>query len=169
MGDRVRWREPLVYRTRTELPQPVRVIKHFWIPMSDGTRLAARAWLPVGSESTPVPAILEYIPYRKNDVYAEGDQRRHGYLAAHGYGCVRVDRRGAGDSEGIYDDEYSPQELADGAAIIDWMASQPWCTGDVGMTGLSWGGFNSLQIASLAPPALKAVIAVGFSQDRFRG
>ncbi len=157
----------MLYRTRTELPQPVRVIKHFWIPMSDGTRLAARAWLPVGSESAPVPAILEYIPYRKNDVYAEGDQRRHGYLAAHGYGCVRVDRRGSGDSEGIYDDEYSPQELADGAAIIEWMTGQPWCTGGVGMTGLSWGGFNSLQIASLAPPALKAVIAVGFSQDRF--
>ena len=136
--------------------------------MSDGTRLAARAWLPLDAASKRVPGILEYIPYRKNDMYAEGDQRRHGYIAAHGYGCIRVDRRGAGDSEGIYDDEYSPQELADGVEIIAWIARQPWCTGDVGMMGLSWGGFNSLQISALAPPALKAIIVLGFTRRPLR-
>jgi putative CocE/NonD family hydrolase len=155
------------YETRTDLPHPIEVQKHVWIPMRDGVRLAARIWLPRDTAAWPVPGILEYIPYRKNDVYAEGDERRHGYTAAHGYGCVRVDRRGAGDSEGLFDDEYSRQELEDGLDIIAWIAKQPWCTGKVGMIGLSWGGFNSLQIAALAPPALAAIVVIGFSDDRY--
>ena len=125
-------------------------VDHVWIPMRDGVRLAARLWLPEDCESDPVPAILEYIPYRKNDATAPRDTEMHPYLAARGFACARVDLRGSGDSEGVLEGEYLQQELDDGVEVIAWLASQPWCSGRVGMIGKSWGGFNGLQIAALA-------------------
>ena len=145
----------------------INVIDNTWIPMSDGTHLAAKIWLPLDADSNPVPAILEYIPYRKRDFKAVRDDQIHGYFAEHGYAGVRVDLRGSGDSEGILRDEYLQQELDDGIEIIKWLASQNWCTGNVGMIGISWGGFNGLQIASLQPPELKAIITVASSDDRY--
>ncbi len=141
--------------------------EHFWIPLPDGTRLAARMWRPVTAEKQPVPAILEYIPYRKNDGTATRDALRQPILAEAGYAVVRVDVRGTGESDGFITDEYTAQELQDGCDTIAWIADQPWCTGSVGMTGKSWGGFNCLQIAALRPPALKAVIAVAFTDNRY--
>jgi uncharacterized protein len=129
-------------------------IENVFIEMSDGCRLAARIWLPEDAETNPVPAILEYIPYRKRDGSAARDQTMHPAVAAQGYACVRVDIRGNGESDGLMRDEYLPQELADGAEVIGWIAEQPWCSGDVGMLGISWGGFNGLQVAALRPPAL---------------
>lgn len=64
-------------------------------------------------------------------------------------------------------DEYDAQELADGVAVVNWLAEQPWCTGKVGMFGISWGGFNSLQIAALAPEPLKAIVTVCSADDRY--
>ncbi len=137
------------------------------IPMPDGCRLSARVWMPADAAANPVPAILEYIPYRKRDGTLPRDELMHAYVARHGYACIRVDMRGSGDSEGLMLDEYTPQELADAVAVIAWLAKQPWCTGDVGMMGKSWGGFNCLQTAFLQPPALKAVISVCATTDRF--
>ncbi len=145
----------------------INVIDNTWIPMSDGTNLAAKIWLPADADSNPVPAILEYIPYRKRDFKAFRDDQIHGYFAEHGYAGVRVDLRGSGDSEGILRDEYLQQELDDGIEIIKWLASQHWCSGSIGMIGISWGGFNGLQIASLQPPELKAIITVASSDDRY--
>jgi predicted acyl esterase len=152
---------------RTDLPCPVRVIRHEWIPMPDGCRLAARIWLPEGAEDAPVPAILEYVPYRKNDGLALRDAPIHRYFAGHGYASVRVDIRGTGDSDGILADEYLPLEQEDGLAVIRWLASRPWCTGKVGVIGKSWGGFNGLQIAAHAPAELAAVISVASTDDRY--
>ncbi|MDR9501611.1 MAG: CocE/NonD family hydrolase [Desulfurivibrionaceae bacterium] len=135
--------------------------------MSDGTRLAARIWLPEGAETEPVPAIFEFIPYRRRDNTRARDQIMHSYFAGHGYACVRVDIRGSGDSEGVLEDEYLQQELDDGVEIIRWIASQAWCSGSVGMIGISWGGFNGLQIAALQPPELKAVVSVCSTDDRY--
>jgi len=154
-------------RIKTEFPREVRVIEHTWIPMPDGTQLGARIWLPVDAEEDPVPAILEYIPYRKDDYLAQRDALRHPYFAGHGYAAVRVDVRGSGSSEGQLLNEYLPQELEDGVEVIAWLAAQPWCTGAVGMMGKSWGGFNSLQVAALRPPALKAIITVCSTDDRY--
>src|SRR5262245_37014916 len=154
-------------RVVTAFPRRVRRIEHCWIPMPDGCRLAARLWLPEDAESSPVPAILEYIPYRKRDFTRARDEPMHHYFAGHGYAAVRVDVRGAGDSEGVLRDEYSEEELADGVAVIAWIAAQPWCTGAVGMMGKSWGGFNALQVAARRPPALGAVITVCASDDRY--
>jgi putative CocE/NonD family hydrolase len=154
-------------RIRTDFPYEVRVVEHVWIPTSDGTRLAARLWLPVGAEESPVPAVLCYLPYRKNDGVAAGDHQEMTYYAGHGYAGVRVDIRGTGDSDGIIEDEYTEQELADGVEVIAWIAEQPWCNGSVGMTGASWGGFNSLQIAARRPPALKAIVTFYSTDDRY--
>ena len=142
-------------------------IENVFITLEDGCRLAARIWLPEDASERPVPAVLEYIPYRKRDATAPRDQTMHPKVAAHGYACVRVDIRGNGDSEGLMLDEYLPQELADGAEVIAWLAAQPWCSGSVGMIGISWGGFNALQIAALRPPALAAVITVCSTDDRY--
>lgn len=114
-----------------------------------------------------MPALLEYLPYRKGDLTAAEDARRHPWYAAHGYASVRVDVRGCGDSGGVLLDEYTPAELRDGVDVIGWLAGQPWCTGSVGMFGMSWGGFNALQIAALRPPALKAIVTVCSSDDRY--
>ncbi|WP_406252523.1 CocE/NonD family hydrolase [Streptomyces atratus] len=135
------------------------------IPLPDGTRLYARIWRPVTDE--PVPALLEYLPYRLSDWTAPRDWQRHPWYAGHGYASVRVDVRGHGNSEGLPGDEYDATELADGVAVIHWLAQQPWCSGRVGMFGISWGGFNSLQIAALAPEPLKAIVTVCSTDDRY--
>ena len=152
---------------RTEFPRRVRVISHVWIPMSDGCRLAARIWLPEDAGDDPVPAVMEYVPYRKNDGLVLRDAPIHAYFAGSGYASVRVDTRGSGDSDGILEDEYLPLEQTDGVEVIKWLAAQPWCTGKVGIIGKSWGGFNGLQIAALAPPELGAVISVASTDDRY--
>ena len=135
------------------------------IVMPDGTRLSAQAWRPAGAGR--YPAILEYIPYRWRDGTAARDTAMHPWFAARGYACLRVDIRGHGQSRGVPGDEYSPQELADACDVIGWIAGQDWCDGAVGMMGKSWGGFNCLQTAALRPPALRAVVAVCATTDRF--
>lgn len=150
---------------RTAFPFAVRVVENFFIPLPDGTRLAARGWFPEGEG--PVPAILEYLPYRKRDGTRPRDQGLHHYLAGHGYACLRLDIRGTGDSEGLIDDEYTVQEQLDGCDAIAWIAGQDWCDGQVAMIGISWGGFNGLQIAARQPLALKTIITVGSTDDRY--
>ena len=135
----------------TTFPRTVRVIEHTLIPLQDGTMLAARIWLPDDAEQNPVPAILEYLPYRKRDGTYERDALTHPYLAGHGYAGVRIDMRGCGESAGLLFDEYAKQEQDDGVEVIAWLAAQPWCSGVVGMMGISWGGFNGLQIAARPP------------------
>ncbi len=150
-----------------DLPRPVRRIDHVWIPMSDGARLGARIWLPEDAEADPVPAILEYLPYRKGDGTAHRDEPRHAYFAGHGYAVLRVDLRGSGESDGLLHDEYLPQEQEDALEVLRWIAAQPWSTGAVGMFGISWGGFNGLQVAAHAPPELKTVISLCSTDDRY--
>ncbi|HWE62827.1 MAG TPA: CocE/NonD family hydrolase [Chloroflexota bacterium] len=153
--------------TRIEFPHAVRELEHVWIPLADGCKLAARLWLPVDAEQHPVPAILEYLPYRKNDLTAQRDALQHPYFAGHGYAAIRVDMRGSGDSDGLLLNEYLPQEQDDAVEALAWIAAQPWCSGAVGMIGISWGGFNGLQVAARRPPALKAVISLCSTDDRY--
>ena len=150
---------------QTDFPHEVTVIENIFIPLADGTRLAARVWMPEGAG--PVPVLLEYLPYRKRDGTRERDDPMHGLIAGHGYACIRLDIRGTGDSDGVITGEYTAQELADGVEAIAWLAAQEWCDGQVAMIGISWGGFNGLQIAALQPPALKTVITVGSTDDRY--
>jgi uncharacterized protein len=145
----------------------VRVEEHVWITLSDGCRLGARLWLPPTATRDPVPAVLEYIPYRKRDGTRARDEPMHGYFAEHGYAAIRVDMRGSGESDGLLADEYLKQEQDDALEVIAWIAKQPWCSGAVGMQGKSWGGFNALQVAARRPPALKAIITTFSTDNRY--
>jgi len=140
-----------------------------WIPMKDGVRLAATLYMPDGAKGEEkFPALLEYLPYRKDDGTAAGDYPKHVYFARRGYVSVRVDIRGFGASEGVPPDrEYSEQEQQDGEKVIAWLAHQPWSNGSVGMFGISWGGFTALQMAMRHAPGLKAIVAIHATAELF--
>ncbi len=142
----------------------VRVTRSVRIPVRDGVRLAATLYRP--DAEGRYPALLESVPYRKDDLYWAQDGP-HYYFAARGYVGVRLDVRGTGSSEGVSTDEYSEAEQRDAVDVIAWLAAQPWCTGAVGMFGISYGGFTALQAATHAPPALRAIIPMHASDDRY--
>ncbi len=147
--------------------QTFEVFDDIRIEMRDGIALSARVWMPEDAKTAPLPAILEILPYRKRDGTAARDETTHAQFVKHGYVCVRVDLRGTGESEGLFDDEYSEQELCDIEDTIAWIAAQAWCSDAVGIMGISWGGFNGLQVAARQPKALKAVVTVCSSVDRY--
>jgi putative CocE/NonD family hydrolase len=139
------------------------------VPMPDGVQLAATLYMPADLKpGARVPVLLEYLPYRKDDDDAVSDYGHHAYFARHGYVGARVDIRGFGNSGGVQPPrEYSAQEQEDGERVIAWLARQPWSNGKVGMLGISWGGFNSIQLAMRRPPALKAILAVAATEALF--
>lgn len=143
------------------------VSEDFWITLKDGTRLATRIWMPEIAPAQPVPAVLEYLPYRKRGGTDPRDESTYPVFAQAGIAGVRVDIRGSGESDGVIDGEYTPRELSDACEVIDWIAAQRWSNGKVGMMGISWGGFNALQVAALKPRALKAVISIASTVDRY--
>lgn len=153
--------------TVTAFPRKTHVLDNVRIPLSDGVELSARIWLPVDADADPVPAVIEYIPFRYRDFTAPRDALIHPWFAGHGYASIRLELRGAGDSTGMPMDEYVAQEQLDGMEALAWIAKQPWCSGATGLFGMSWGAFNALQIAALRPPSLKAIIAVHGTDDRF--
>ena len=137
-----------------------------WITVRDGTRLAADLYLP--SSPDPAPALLEALPYRKDDL--TGDSHSDDYLrlrAEGGFAVCRLDLRGTGSSAGRATDEYPLSELDDLADVIAWLGAQSWCNGRVGMFGYSYSGFNSLQLACERPPELGAICAIYATDDRY--
>jgi predicted acyl esterase len=145
----------------------VQAVEPAWITMADGVKLAARLWIPRGAPGERFPVVFEYIPYRTHDNYRAIDDHWAPQLAAKGIGFARVDIRGSGNSEGLLKDEYLASEQEDGVEIIAWLARQAWCNGNVGMRGLSWGGFSTLQVAAMAPPELKAIMPMCATDMRF--
>ena len=139
LGDSLALLFKLNMKNRPNFTNTIEEWSNFFIPLNDGVQLAARAWLPTNAIEQPVPAILEYIPYRKRDGTAIRDEQMHPYWAAFGYACVRVDIRGSGESDGLLLDEYLQQELEDAVEVIGWLEHQDWCSGKVGMMGKSWG------------------------------
>ena len=164
------WGAQPVQGSAQQVPQRAfTIIEKQWIPLKDGTRLAARIWMPDGANAAPVPAVLEFLPYRKRNGTSQRDEANYPVFAAAGIAGIRADLRGSGDSEGVLDGEMNPQQLSDATEIIAWIAAQPWSNGKVGMWGISWGGGNTLRVAGVEkPPALKAVIACSASVDRYR-
>ena len=153
-------------RNQNELLE-IEIVQDQGIILSDNTRLSAKIWRPKQLTSGKYPTILEYIPYRKTDGTQERDALTHPYFAERGYVCIRVDLRGNGDSEGILFDEYTDLELRDAEEVINWVSRQKWSNGNLGMMGISWGGFNSLQLAARNPKPLKAIITLCSTVDRF--
>ncbi len=149
------------------LPYDVVVEPHVPVTLRSGVTISVKLWLPVTEPGERLPAVLEAIPYRKDDNSLVDDSARFGFFAGHGYVGVRMDLRGSGTSTGVLEDEYAEQEQLDICEVIDWISRRPWCTGDVAMTGISWSGFNSLQVAARRPPALRTVISVCSTDDRY--
>ena len=162
-------------KIKDQFPYKIIEIEHETITLSDGCKLAYRMWLPESPYAIPNPitfaAILEYLPYGKRDGTAIRDQLTHPYFAGYGYACIRVDMRGSGESDGLMMDEYLQREQDDAIEIIRWITKQPWSSGKVGMMGISWGGFNSLQVAAQIethlPDTLKAIISLCSTDNRF--
>jgi hypothetical protein len=147
--------------------QTSHVTKHVQIPTRDGTLLSAAIHWPLGmSDSIKYPALVEYHPYRKDD-RSSPRAVDHDYFANHGFVSARLDVRGTGSSTGVNNDEYMAVETEDGYDAIEWLASQPWSNGNVGMFGSSYGGFTSYQVAMLQPPALKAIVPIYATDDRY--
>ena len=142
----------------------VRLLRHVRIPMRDGVHLSADLFLPEGEG--PWPVVIEYLPYRKDD-RSHPRQALQVAMAKRGIAGCRLDIRGTGSSEGILNDEYTETEQLDGVDAIAWLAAQEWCNGNVGMWGISYGGFDALQVAMHRPPALKAIVPVMFTDDRY--
>ena len=152
----------------TQFPHEIREIEHALIPLRDGTRLAARIWLPTTPSAIRFRRSSSTCRIASEPAPMMRDALMHPYLAGHGYAAVRVDIRGCGESDGLLFDEYAQQEQDDALEVIAWLAAQPWCNGAVGMMGISWGGFNALQVAARRPPALKAIITICSTDDRYR-
>jgi uncharacterized protein len=150
---------------------PIHEVETVWnarIVVRDGTELSANLWLPIAREGvTRFPAILEMIPYGKDNWRRNADVARGTYLARRGYVLCRVDVRGTGSSGGVALDEYTEDETRDGYDAVEWLAAQPWCTGAVGMWGISYGGFTSIQVAKLRPPHLRAIVPIQATDDRY--
>ncbi len=140
-----------------------------WIPMPDGVRLSADLRIPESAGGNGrYPVLLEYLPYRKNESRSPRNYPMFAYFVQRGYVVARVDIRGTGNSEGrLVEYEYTDQEQEDGEVVIDWLSKQPFSTGAVGMFGISWGGFNSIQMAMRNPPALKAILAMDATDDLY--
>jgi putative CocE/NonD family hydrolase len=135
------------------------------VVMRDGVELAIDVYRPGWGDVHP--AIIEHIPYRKDDVTGPDRWSLYKALARRGLGVVRVDVRGTGSSGGVAADEYTEDEQEDGVEMTAWAASQPWCNGAVGAWGMSYGGFTAVQLATHQPPALKAIAAFYATDDRY--
>ena len=136
--------------------------------MRDGIEVSANLWQPIATHADEkFPAILEMIPYRKDDHRYATDHRHGQYWAERGYAFCRLDVRGTGSSDGIATGEYMPEQTQDGYDVVEWLAKQNWCNGNIGMWGISWGGFTAIQVAKLQPPHLKAIIPMFATDNRY--
>ncbi|WP_347270932.1 CocE/NonD family hydrolase [Rhizorhabdus histidinilytica] len=160
---------PLTAEAAWPLPEkrPVEMTENIWVTVRDGTRLACRLWVPKGADKAPVGVVLEALPYSKRDGTRGRDNAWADQFCPYGFAYARLDLRGSGESDGLLHDEYLAQEQQDIVDAIAFLARQPWCNGSVGMRGISWGGFNSLQVAALAPPALKAIVTACSTDNRY--
>jgi putative CocE/NonD family hydrolase len=151
-----------------KLEDGVTLVRNVLIPMPDGVQLAANLYRPAGEG--PWPALFTYFPYHKDGIGGMGHvDGEHRYFARHGYACLTVDVRGTGNSGGAVDSPNHDLEPDDGYHVTEWIASQPWCSGAVGLWGVSYGGASTLEVAATNPPHLGAVIPIHGSADEYDG
>lgn len=140
-----------------------------WLRMKDDVKLSATLFKPMAKKADEkFPVLFEILPYRKDDSFYLRDYPLYSYFARRGYVAVKVDIRGTGSSEGaVPSREYSEVELEDAEECIRQLAEAPWSNGNVGMWGISWGGFNAIQVAMRRPPGLKAILAMDATDDLY--
>ena len=139
-----------------------------YVPVRDGTRLAVDIFRPsrVGKPvSEPLPLIWTLTPYRRaarlpNGKLATALEQMSWLptILKHGYIVASVDIRGGGASFGFSQGAFSPDEATDAYDITEWFAAQPWCSGKIGMYGVSYQGITQYMAASMAPPHLVAIM-----------
>ena len=150
----------------TSVDGPVSVKRNLLIPMSDGVELAGDLYRP--AEDGRRPAILTFIPYHKDGRGGRLDvEAVNRHFAAGGYAALTVDFRGLGSSGGVNRFPFDPQEARDGHEVVEWIAAQSWCDGNVGMWGVSYGGITSLSVAATRPPHLRAIVPIHAASDMY--
>ncbi len=143
-------------------------VRNALVPMRDGVQLAADIIRP--DDTHRRPAILNFNPYHKDGRGGRlAVESVHRHFAARGYACVTADLRGLGNSGGTSPECFAPQEALDGHDLVEWIAGQPWCDGNVGMWGVSYPGITALSTAATNPPHLKAIIPIHATSDLHRG
>ena len=144
-------------------------VEYLRVPMRDGVELAAKIVRPDGEGR--FPGVMMYYPYRflrkapPDDPGEPWPVQPTLYLAQRGYAVVQYEVRGTGNSSGWSQDIYSDDERRDGYDMVEWIAAQPWCNGNVGMMGISYGGVVQWHVAVQAPPSLKAIIVRSANDD----
>jgi predicted acyl esterase len=153
---------------RPELTAGILLDKDIDVPMRDGARLKADVFRP--DDSGRHPAILNLGPYQKDKLWVPPptlEEKPNPWMnwetvnpewwVPRGYACVRVDGRGSGRSPGQCE-PWSLAEAVDFYDAIEWAAAQPWCNGNVGLSGISYFAINQWFVANLQPPSLKAIM-----------
>ena len=150
------------------------------VPTRDGSPIVVDVFRPDGDE--PVPVIASISPYGKDihwperfplyDLVEHGEHMvwetaDPGWWVPRGYALVRADTRGTGKSPGMMD-LYAPRDAEDFYDVIEWAGAQPWCTGKVASSGISWLAMMGWRVAALQPPHLAAVIAWEGLTDFYR-
>jgi len=147
-----------------------------YVPMSDGEKLAVDVYLPVdGPARSAFPVILSYTPYKRSaidpdtgEIYDKTGSKSARFLVSHGYARVCADIRGTGASTGWLMD-FMPRIGRDGGELVDWIARQPWCDGNVGMYGGSYLGWSQTAVASQKPSALKCIAPTVIALEGYTG
>jgi len=144
--------------------EKVKVTKNVAVAMRDGIKLYADIYKPDADDADSFPVVLTRLPYGKDEPYCA--MVTHGkYWAKKGYVFVAQDVRGKYASEGTF--EPVVNEANDGYDTLSWIASQPWCDGNIGMTGESYYGYTQWAVASLDHPNLKCIVPGITSADIF--
>ena len=170
------WRE-LISKPRYAVSEE----KDVMVPMRDGVRLAADVFRP--DAKGRFPALLAIGPWGKEAVEMPfppqplfksavwdgnlecGDTSE---IVPRGYAHIVVDARGTGNSEGVSYGGMTQKDGEDGYDLVEWIASQPWCDGNIGMTGYSYYGGIQLKTAIQQPPHLKAIFPSHLVADYYR-
>ncbi len=156
---------PAEYKTYTRSAE--------YVAMPDGTKLAVDIYLPAdGPQRKAFPVVFQYTPYQRSTIdpktgkISEAGAAR--FFTSHGYAVVCADMRGTGASTGWVMD-FMPEICDDGKQLVDWMAEQPWCDGNVGMSGGSYLGWSQTATASRKPKALKCIMPAVIPLEGYTG
>ncbi|QZH76693.1 MAG: CocE/NonD family hydrolase [Erythrobacter sp.] len=164
--------------TAAAQPYPDYERSSLYVPVRDGTRLAVNVYRPAdehGVETDPLPVIFVFTPYRARFVDEEGQVQETALqdglalrsLLRAGYVVAVADIRGKGASFGTRRGFQDRTEALDGHDLVEWLARQPYSSGNVGMVGCSYLGGTVMHTASTAPPSLRAVFAGATDWDKY--
>ena len=152
-------------------------IQSTYVRMRDGVRLAVDYYRPTGGPARRAfPVVFMYTPYKRATLNPETGEVRDlttsdpvaRMLLAHGYAMAYADMRGTGASSGWLLD-FMPEIWEDGKELVDWIAAQPWCDGNVGMMGASYLGWSQTATASRRPAALKCIMPTVIPLEGYTG